>query len=114
MKTPENTELPEWLNDVLEAINRTDGIDDCQWTADKDGIFTVTIEYGEETLSFRAGSDGERHGVEYDGSIHDMTSSDMVQWWCAGELYGRLQRAKQRLEECPACKSGGKSTKVEA
>lgn len=68
MKTPETTETPEWLNEVLEAINWTDGIDDCRCEADKDGIFTVTIEYGEETLSFRAESDGERHGVHYDGN----------------------------------------------
>lgn len=96
--TPDAAELPEWLSEILEAISWTDGIDDCQCAANKDGIFTVTIEYGEETLLFRAESDGERHGVHYDGGIHDMTSAEMVQWWVAGELYGRLQKLRSLLK----------------
>lgn len=93
---------PEWLEDILEAINWTDGVDECRWGADKDGIITVTIDYGEETLSFRAGSDGDCHGVQYDGSIHAMTDAEQVQWWCAGELYTRLQKAKRKIEDLEA------------
>jgi hypothetical protein len=28
-----------------------------------------------------------------------MTDPSDVQWWCAGELYVRLQKAKRRIEE---------------
>lgn len=93
---------PEWLEDILEAINWTDGVDECRWGTDKDGLITVTIDYGEETLSFRAGSDGDCHGVQYDGGIHAMTDAEQVQWWCAGELYTRLQKAKRRLADLEA------------
>lgn len=95
---------PEWLEDILEAINWTDGVDECRWGTNKDGIITVAIDYGEETLTFRAGSDGDCHGVQYDGSIHDMTDAEQVQWWCAGELYTRLQKAKRRIADLEANK----------
>lgn len=31
-----------------------------------------------------------------------MTTTDQVQWWCAGELYMRLQKAKRRLADLEA------------
>jgi len=37
-----------------------------------------------------------------DGTIIDMTTTDQVQWWCAGELYTRLQRAKRKIEDLEA------------
>jgi len=93
---------PEWLEDVVEAIGITDGVDLVKWHQDKAGDYIVEIEYGEEAMSFRAGTDGENHGQDYDGTIFDMTTTDQVQWWCAGELYTRLQRAKRRLEDLEA------------
>jgi len=90
---------PEWLEDVVEAIGITDGVDLVKWHQDKTGDFIVEIEYGEEEMSFRAGTDGENHGQDYDGTIFDMTTTDQVQWWCAGELYTRLQRAKRKIED---------------
>ena len=96
--------LPEWLEDVVEAIGITDGVDLVKWHQDNTGDYIVEIEYGEEEMSFRAGTDGENHGQDYDGTIFDMTTTDQVQWWCAGELYTRLQRAKRRLEDLEANK----------
>lgn len=94
---------PEWLEEVIEAIGITDGVDLVKWRhQDKTGDYIVEIEYGEEEMSFRAGTDGENHGEDYEGTIHDMTTTDQVQWWCAGELYMRLQKAKRRLEDLEA------------
>ena len=94
-----NNTPPEWLNEIIEAIGITDGVDLVKWHLEPDGDYIVEIDYGEEELSFRAGTDGENHGADYEGTIHDMTSPGQVQWWCAGELYMRLQKAKRRLEE---------------
>ncbi len=69
---------------------------------EKAGDYIVEIEYGEEEMSFRAGTDGESHGQDDDGTIFDMTTTDHVQWWCAGELYTRLQKAKRRLADLEA------------
>lgn len=93
---------PEWLEEVIEAIGITDGVDLVKWHQDKDGDYIVEIEYGEEEMSFRAGTDGESHGADYEGTIHDMTAPSDVQWWCAGELYMRLQKAKRSLEDLEA------------
>jgi hypothetical protein len=93
---------PEWLEEVVEAIGITDGVDLVKWHQDKTGDYIVEIEYGEEEMSFRAGTDGENHGQDYDGTIFDMTTTDQVQWWCAGELYTRLQRAKRMIEDLEA------------
>lgn len=93
---------PEWLEEVIEAIGITDGVDLVKWHQDKDGDYIVEIEYGEEEMSFTAGTDGESHGADYEGTIHDMTAPSDVQWWCAGELYMRLQKAKRRLEDMEA------------
>ena len=93
---------PEWLEEVIEAIGITDGVDLVKWHQDKDGDYIVEIEYGEEEMSFIAGTDGESHGADYEGTIHDMTAPSDVQWWCAGELYMRLQKAKRRLEDLEA------------
>lgn len=93
---------PEWLEEVVEAIGITDGVDLVKWHQDKTGDYIVEIEYGEEEMSFRAGTDGENHGQDYDGTIFDMTTTDQVQWWCAGELYTRLQRAKRKIEDLEA------------
>ena len=93
---------PEWLEEIIEAIDITDGVDLVKWHQDKTGDYIVEIEYGEEEMSFTAGTDGESHGADYEGTIHDMTDPSDVQWWCAGELYMRLQRAKRRLEDLEA------------
>jgi hypothetical protein len=93
---------PEWLEEVVEAIGITDGVDLVKWHQDKTGDYIVEIEYGEEEMSFRAGTDGENHGQDYDGTIFDMTTTDQVQWWCAGELYTRLQRAKRKIGDLEA------------
>ena len=93
---------PEWLEEVVGAIGITDGVDLVKWHQDTTGDYIVEIEYGEEEMSFRAGTDGESHGKDYEGTIHDMTTTDQVQWWCAGELYERLQKAKRRIEELEA------------
>ena len=93
---------PEWLEEVIEAIGITDGVDLVKWHQDKDGDYIVEIEYGEEEMSFTAGTDGESHGADYEGTIHDMTAPSDVQWWCAGELYMRLQKAKRSLEDLEA------------
>ena len=93
---------PEWLEEIVESIGITDGVDLVKWHQDKTGDYIVEIEYGEEEMSFRAGTDGENHGEDYEGTIHDMTTTDQVQWWCAGELYMRLQKAKRRLEDLEA------------
>lgn len=93
---------PEWLEEIIETIGITDGVDLVKWHLDKAGDYIVEIEYGEEEMSFRAGTDGESHGQDYDGTIFDMTTTDQVQWWCAGELYTRLQRAKRKIEDLEA------------
>lgn len=101
-KTSNSTESsapPEWLEQVIEAIGITDGVDLVKWHQDPRKKYIVEIEYGEEELSFQASTDGENHGADYDGVIHDMTTTDQVQWWCAGELYMRLQKAKRRLTD---------------
>ncbi len=90
--------LPEWLEEVVDAIGITDGVDLVKWHQDEGGDYIVEIEYGEEEMSFRAGTDGKNHGADYDGTIHDMTTTDQVQWWCAGELYTQLQTAKRKIE----------------
>ena len=107
--TANHTELPatpgsppEWLEEVIEAIGITDGVDLVKWHQDKAGEYIVEIEYGEEEMSFTAGTDGESHGADYEGTIHDMTSPSNVQWWCAGELYMRLQTAKRKIEDLEA------------
>lgn len=93
---------PEWLEEVIESIGITDGVDLVKWHQDKDGDYIVEIEYGEEEMSFTAGTDGENHGADYEGTIHDMTIPSDVQWWCAGELYMRLQKAKRRVADLEA------------
>jgi hypothetical protein len=93
---------PEWLEEVIEAIGITDGVDLVKWHQDKDGDYIVEIEYGEEEMSFTAGTDGESHGADDDGTIHDMTAPSDVQWWCAGELHMRLQRAKRKIQSLEA------------
>ena len=93
---------PEWLEEVIEAIGITDGVDLVKWHQDKAGDYIVEIKYGEEEMSVTAGTDGERHGADYDGTIHEMTAPSDVQWWCAGELYERLQKARARIEELEA------------
>jgi len=93
---------PEWLEEIIEAIGITDGVDLVSWHQDNTGDYIVEIEYGEEEMSFRAGTDGENRGEYYEGTIHDMTTTDQVQWWCAGELYMRLQKAKRKIEEMEA------------
>lgn len=93
---------PEWLEEVIEAISITDGVDLVKWHQDKTSDYIVEIEYGEEEMSFRAGTDGECHGEDYEGTIHDMTTTDQVQFWCAGELYTRLQKAKRKIGDLEA------------
>lgn len=93
---------PEWLEEIVEAIGITDGVDLVKWHQDKTGDYIVEIEYGEEEMSFRAGTNGENHGEDYEGTIHDMTTTDQVQWWCAGELYMRLQKAKRKIVDLEA------------
>lgn len=102
---------PEWLEEVIETIGITDGIDLVKWHQDKAGDYIVCIEYGEEEMSFRAGTDGDNHGQDYDGTIFDMTTTDQVQWWCAGELYTRLQRAKRKIEDLEANASDQRSAR---
>ena len=93
---------PEWLEEVVETIGLTDGVDLVKWHQDKAGDYIVAIKYGEEEMSFRAGTDGLCHGQDYDGTIFDLTTTDQVQWWCAGELYTRLQRAKRKIKDLEA------------
>ncbi len=90
---------PEWILTIAETLSMTDGIDSHSWTTDPDGLHIFTINLGEEVLTFRAGTDGHSTGVQYDGWIHDMLDSGDVLWWVAGELYGRLQAAKRRIQE---------------
>ncbi len=97
---------PEWLEEIVETIGITDGVDLVEWHLDQTGDYIVKIEYGEEEMSFRAGTDGESHGQDYDGTIIDMTTTYQVQWWCAGELYTRLQRAKRKIEDLEANAEG--------
>lgn len=92
--------LPEWMEEIMDAINITDGIDEARWKLDPQGDYYITIEYGPELLEFQAGTDGESHGVQYDcGSIHDMTQRSQVQWWIAGELLSRLNALRQKYTE---------------
>lgn len=92
------TNEPEWLEEIYEALDLTDGVDN--WEArDKDDETVITINYGEETLEFTAGTDGEQHGAKYDDGIFDLTSSEEMQWWIAVQLYMRLQKAKRDMEE---------------
>jgi len=104
MKHSVKIDLPEWVDLILDGIGVTDGVDDvlCRLKGDD---FLIIIKYGKETFEFIAGTDGEWHGVQNDGGIHDMTSIDQVQRWIAGELYTMLQRMKQILEgeTCPHC-----------
>ena len=91
--------LPDWMEEIMDAINITDGIDEATWKQSPQGDYYITIHYGPETLEFQAGTDEESHGVQYDGSIHDMTTPDQVQWWIAGELLSRLQSLRQQHKE---------------
>ena len=92
--TPEPDSPPEWLEDIIQALEWTDGID--SWSrAQKGDDIIITINYGEETFEFTAGNDGESKGAEYDGGVHDLTDSEKVQWWIACQLYDRLQKVKR-------------------
>lgn len=99
MNEQDETE-PDWLGEVITVIQLTDGVNDVTWKKEEKG-YVVFVDYGGEMLSFEAGTDGERKGVQYDfdGSVHDMTEHDMVLWWVAGELLERLKMTRQRARE---------------
>ena len=90
---------PEWLEEVVETIGITDGVDLVKWHQDKNGDYIVEIEYGEEEMRFTAGTDGDSHGVNYEGTIHDMTTANQVQWWRAGELYMSVHNTRRTIED---------------
>lgn len=89
---------PDWLHIILDAVRLTDGIDRSDWHYDPpQSEYIVEIQYGEETLSFCADSDGQDHGCWGDKGIMDLTTPSQVQQWCAMELYQRLQQAKREI-----------------
>ena len=91
--------LPEWMEEIIDGIQITDGVDHFTWAKGEREEYSVEMKYGGEVLKFRAGTDGERHGVQYDGNVHDMTTPDQIQWWVAGELLERLNAERKRAKE---------------
>ena len=89
---------PEWLEDVLEAIGLTEDVDRYGWSPTDKGS-RVFIKMGQERFEFDAKFSVEGSGASYDGGVHDLTSSELVQWWISCQLYDRLQKAKGLIGE---------------
>jgi hypothetical protein len=99
MNTP--TDNPDWLNEILETLSLTEGVDtiDHKPARPDSDTYDITVDYGEERFEFQVESNGTEHGVNYDGSIFDITAPSAAHWYFAAELYTRLQQAKRQILE---------------